>query len=75
MASMTLKPARVSGRIAASAPPAIMTSAAPRRMSFRRLADRISAGGAGGDHGHVGPAGAEDDGDLAAGRIGEHHRH
>ena len=71
---MAQKPARISGWMQDSVPPASTASASPRRISSARLADRVRAGRAGGDGRVVRAAEAERDRDLAARRVDEHAR-
>ena len=57
------------GVMAASVPPAIMTSASPRWMILKRIADGMRAGGAGGGRGFVRALGAEAHGDVAGRQV------
>ena len=72
MARMMAKAPKQSGASGASAPPASMTSASPRTMARNAVADGDGARGAAHPVGGVGAGAAELDGDVAAGRAGEH---
>ena len=63
-----LKPVTPNGWIMLCVPPESITSASPRRMISVRLADRLRAGGAGGQAVGVRPPGAEEAGEVAGGR-------
>ena len=59
--------------MAASAPPASITSASPRRI-IACLAEGVGAGGAGGDDAEVGAARAELDGEQARAHVADERR-
>ena len=60
-----LKPVTPKGWIMLCVPPESMTSASPRRMISYGLADRLRAGGAGGQAIGVRPPGTEEAGEVA----------
>ena len=66
------KPARISGMIGASVPPASTTSASPRRIVSAPSPIAVRAGGARRDRRVVRPAEPELDRDLPARRVDEH---
>ena len=63
-----LNPVTPNGWIMLCVPPESITSASPRRIDLGRLADRLRAGGAGGQAVGVRPPGAEEAGEVAGGR-------
>ena len=77
---MLMKPAKMTGRMLASVPPAIDHVGIVAQDRLERLAHRVAARGAGAGDGHVRAFGAERDRDQARRRVGqevrqEHRRH